>query len=203
VPELVIAIDRDEPKPMRARNPELPRALVSVVSRCLEKKPENRYADGGKLVGALESVEATPRPHGRRAIAVAAAIAVVMASGFAWSERGRGVGVRADLTASSTRVPASAAPRDEPAVTLRNMPPPRSSSPEALAEYAAALQSMCDSDTDGAAEGFVKAATLDPSLAVAYLRAAMLLWRQNAVAAMDSFHKVVVLRATARERKLL
>jgi serine/threonine-protein kinase len=52
------------PEPMRVRAPEVgvPRALDEVVMRCLEKRPEARWASVGELASALQG--ALRAPHG-------------------------------------------------------------------------------------------------------------------------------------------
>ncbi|MEZ6186567.1 MAG: serine/threonine-protein kinase [Planctomycetota bacterium] len=44
------------PPPLAERCPELPRSLIAVVDRLLQKKPEDRYPDAAALVADLERV---------------------------------------------------------------------------------------------------------------------------------------------------
>ncbi|MBI2392928.1 MAG: serine/threonine protein kinase [Deltaproteobacteria bacterium] len=62
--ELLIAIDRDAARPLAPV--EIPPALGGLVSRCLEKEPARRPADGAALVSALERVEPVRVPRVRR-----------------------------------------------------------------------------------------------------------------------------------------
>jgi serine/threonine protein kinase len=62
----------------------VPRPLVAVVARCLEKAPERRYQNGAELVRALESLEPSipvtlpPRPKSwRRSTSVMVALAML------------------------------------------------------------------------------------------------------------------------------
>jgi len=52
-PELGVAIMRDEPESLSALNSDLPPAVIAIVERCLQKRPTDRYADGGELAAAL------------------------------------------------------------------------------------------------------------------------------------------------------
>ena len=56
-------IRRDPPKPIHARNPDVPRALERVVMRLLEKLPTDRIATAGALADELEEIV---RGAGRR-----------------------------------------------------------------------------------------------------------------------------------------
>src|SRR5919108_4388613 len=111
------------PKPSEA-NPDLPGAIDAVVAKGMTKKPEDRYATGGELIG--EATEAlgeaaargtiapplsrpsTPgaqrRPMGTRArVAIAAALAVAMVAGvILLLNRGGDGGPRSSPTPGST-----------------------------------------------------------------------------------------------------
>jgi len=47
------AIAMDAPTPLRARRPDAPAELEAVITRCLEKKPADRFQDVGALAAAL------------------------------------------------------------------------------------------------------------------------------------------------------
>ncbi len=49
-------IRRDPPKPLRAREPEVPRALERLVMRLLEKLPADRYASASTVADLLDEV---------------------------------------------------------------------------------------------------------------------------------------------------
>lgn len=51
--QIIIALDRDEPAPPTARNPALPVGLERVILRCLQKRPEDRFASGEAVAEAL------------------------------------------------------------------------------------------------------------------------------------------------------
>jgi hypothetical protein len=44
---------REAPEPILRRRPDVPRALASIVMRCLEKQPADRPQDGEAIVLAL------------------------------------------------------------------------------------------------------------------------------------------------------
>src|SRR4051794_11062613 len=52
-PALCTAIIADEPTALREVRKDAPLELECVISKCLEKKPEDRYADVGALARAL------------------------------------------------------------------------------------------------------------------------------------------------------
>jgi len=97
-PAAVLAsVIKDTPPPVNEVNPSLPHVLGDMVTRCLEKEPDARYATAKDLGRALEemaeqvrsgtaatgapALEATPRqiPWG-----AAVAVAAVAAAGLAW-----------------------------------------------------------------------------------------------------------------------
>ena len=51
--DLLLAIVQDEPKPVRELRPEVPEELEAVITRCLRKKPDDRFPDIGELATAL------------------------------------------------------------------------------------------------------------------------------------------------------
>jgi predicted Ser/Thr protein kinase len=52
-------IRRDPPKPLRAREPEVPRALERLVMRLLEKLPADRYASASTVADLLDEIVAS------------------------------------------------------------------------------------------------------------------------------------------------
>ncbi len=60
--ETMTAILRTEPVPLLELAPTLPPALVRVVERCLEKRPESRFHSAHDLALALEAAVAAPPP---------------------------------------------------------------------------------------------------------------------------------------------
>jgi tetratricopeptide (TPR) repeat protein/TolB-like protein len=105
-PETLAAIIRDEPVPIVQLNPLAPPELARIVSRCLSKDPEDRYASTRDLVRDLRETRdritnasdtrhrTSPRiavqPRAMAAVALIAAL-VAFAGGVFWMFRERGV----------------------------------------------------------------------------------------------------------------
>ena len=60
VAELAAAIVRDPPRPIRDTKPDVPRALATIVERCMEKNPADRYASAAALRDALVAALVDP-----------------------------------------------------------------------------------------------------------------------------------------------
>ena len=58
--EIFSAITGAQPEPIAALNPEMPAPLCAVIMKCLNKSPQERYADCGELSAALASAGAAP-----------------------------------------------------------------------------------------------------------------------------------------------
>lgn len=58
---LLAAILLEEPVDVREHAPETPEPLAALVTRLLDKRPENRPADGSVLVAALDALGVAPR----------------------------------------------------------------------------------------------------------------------------------------------
>ena len=56
LPELIARVQRDEPARLRSICPAVGRDLEAVVHKCLEKRPEHRYATAGELAEDLQRV---------------------------------------------------------------------------------------------------------------------------------------------------
>jgi predicted Ser/Thr protein kinase len=68
LPELAVRVATEPPVALSSVRPDLPRGLSAVVSRCLEKPRERRYADVGELARALVAfAPAEARVHAERA----------------------------------------------------------------------------------------------------------------------------------------
>lgn len=55
--------------PLATLRPDLPAALCTIVERLLAKRPDDRFQSPGELLQAVEEVEATVTPRGRRSAA--------------------------------------------------------------------------------------------------------------------------------------
>ena len=99
--QLTASILRQEPRPVSELCPEAAGALESIVHRCLQKKPEDRFQKAAELKAALEEIRNAqtasqigpppPAPRINRltaAIALTAAAAMLTAgAGFWWMNR--------------------------------------------------------------------------------------------------------------------
>jgi hypothetical protein len=66
VAEVISAVLRDPPPPIRSVRPEVPEALEHVVMRCLEKDADQRFASAEELVAALDAASpGRPEPSRR------------------------------------------------------------------------------------------------------------------------------------------
>lgn len=177
-----IAVLRDTPALASSLVDDVPPALDRVIERCLEKDPTRRYADAGEVSRALESMSmevSAPgsSQRGPRRLWVVAALALLAAAG-ALALRAGGNGETPSAAPSSAHAVASGPPSapsghaaDGSAITAHA--PPRSTSPAALAAYAAGLQSMRDGAMGEGNTRFGEALELDPSFAAAQLRLAL------------------------------
>jgi eukaryotic-like serine/threonine-protein kinase len=69
-----LRIRRDPPRPLRAREPDVPRALEYLVMRLLEKLPADRYASASTVADALDEFEHTTVSLAPRQVVVQALI---------------------------------------------------------------------------------------------------------------------------------
>jgi eukaryotic-like serine/threonine-protein kinase len=60
--DLSSAILRDEPAPVESSRPDLPRGLSELVSRCLEKRPDHRFASAQDVTRELRRVSTLRAP---------------------------------------------------------------------------------------------------------------------------------------------
>jgi pSer/pThr/pTyr-binding forkhead associated (FHA) protein len=63
--ELYYAVHETEPRPIRDANPDVDVAMTEVVSRCLRKQPNDRYADFVELERAITAIELARNAHAR------------------------------------------------------------------------------------------------------------------------------------------
>ncbi len=103
------------------------------------------------------------RRWGRRSWA---ALAVTLALG--------GLAASNVLKGRSGAAPAGSAPAAPRATTLADLPLPTSDKPDALTEYRAGMQAFRDDNYTSAGHHFERAAELDPSMALAHLRVAII-----------------------------
>jgi Tol biopolymer transport system component len=60
--ESMLAVLRDEPRDVRSQRPEVPADLASIVQRCLEKGPDERFQSARDLAFALETIASASVP---------------------------------------------------------------------------------------------------------------------------------------------
>ena len=70
--EILIAVDRDPYPPPSAKNPRVSQAIDRIVARCLEKRPDDRFASCRELLGALSAVSLDNADNPSAALAPAA-----------------------------------------------------------------------------------------------------------------------------------
>ncbi|MCC6644157.1 MAG: protein kinase [Polyangiaceae bacterium] len=133
---VVAAIVADEPVPVTRLAPHAPRDLVTVIERCLQKRPELRPASAREVL-ALLADEHEPAPVTRRAVGTgrraSAGIAAALALSGAVSVWG--------LSRTTSGAAPAAGPPSAPAVPAASPPAPRgegSTPPDAPARQASA-----------------------------------------------------------------
>ncbi|MDC0747075.1 serine/threonine-protein kinase [Polyangium mundeleinium] len=197
--DVLAAILRDAPPPLPSRGAA--RDLASVVMRCLAKEPSERYADAGALLAALEAAPLrTPRRPRMAVLALPVAATALIAAWFS-------------LHAPPSRAPEPSAPSPAPRPTaITDLPLPSSSSTGAIDAYKVALQAFRDANWGQAQASLRKAIELDPTLAAAHLRLAIVLSPPGRVLRMSSslearaaYREATRLRGslTPRDRALL
>ncbi len=95
--EVLIAIDRDPPPPLTRK--DVPRRLVDVLDRCLEKDPTRRYPSARDLADALQSLPEVPARASRVWWLVAAAVAIGFGAVGVTSRRVPAPGAAAETSA--------------------------------------------------------------------------------------------------------
>jgi serine/threonine-protein kinase len=186
---VLIAIARDPAHPLRDRLPKVDPQIDAVVSKCLSKSPEERFASAAGVLAALGGAQPSgttesrvdvtpitrnrdtrrPRRGGRSATAwlAGALVLMVVVVGLA-SAAMRSARRERQKAAASASAPAAAT-----ATTLADLPLPATTVPEALTEYKAGLQLMRDDSFLMATHHFQRAVELDPAMALGHLRVAI------------------------------
>ncbi|MFS8066886.1 MAG: hypothetical protein ACMG6S_10995, partial [Byssovorax sp.] len=171
--DVLAAILRDAPPRLLSRNGSVSRALEGVIARCLAKDPEERYAHAGALLAALDaaaltSAGARARPSRRRLWPWLAPPIVGAAIAAAWPT------LRASTPSPRPLDAGAAMPAPRP-TAITDLPLPSSSDPEAIAAYRVALRSFRDASWGQAQTSLLQAVKLDPTLAAAHLRLALIM----------------------------
>jgi serine/threonine-protein kinase len=179
--ELLIAIARDTPAKASTRNAAVMPELEAVITRCLAKAPEARYASAREVLAALEGIgetSATSRPSAGVAthvqprkntwLTAIAAVVLGAAAVVGWRLRGHD-GATATPATPSASAQADAGHRG---IAMTDHPPPKTNVPEAALAYAKALQDLRDASLALGQQGLAHAVALDPGLAAAHVRLA-------------------------------
>lgn len=77
--QTLASILEDQPQPVAALNPQVPRALESVIGHCLAKRPEDRFASTAELAKELQLPAASTRRRWK--IPIAAVLAAIILTG--------------------------------------------------------------------------------------------------------------------------
>jgi serine/threonine-protein kinase len=212
--DLLTAILRDAPEALSRASAQVPVSVRRIVERCLEKDPDRRYQTCGAIasdlarssgtrpgrspmsqsspVGGLDVAALPATSQSRRAprlrrpvVALALALAATLVAGFVIRSR------------RQTAPVAATGPRP---TAVTDLPLPASRSPEALSEYAAAMQGFRDGNWGYVYEHLERAVTLDPSLAAAHLRLAIVHRGKYPSEARVAFARALLGRGTLSER---
>jgi eukaryotic-like serine/threonine-protein kinase len=154
---IAIAVATEPPIPPRNLRPDLPRSLETIILRCLEKEPDQRFASAAELSNALEPFESdsalevsaevpapataaapAPLPVRRRHAWTIAVLAVLIASALLWTQlrsaapsTNRRTGAPVETRTRSTDAKPTEAPERPPPVQEPTIPPPREPTPAA------------------------------------------------------------------------
>jgi serine/threonine-protein kinase len=227
---LLIAIARDAQTPLREHLPGIDARIDALVTRCLAKAREDRYANGDELAAALteaqsQAIERTTgsgvavlpggvvkRSRSRAFIGVGvAALAIAAGARAVWPN---GENAQAPLVAASAGANDSgAAPGGSasasggplapiPGVTrIVDLPTPKTDVPEAAAEYTAGIHAIYDNTWMIAGAHFMKAVTLDPAMAEAHFHLSMMMLpARHTDLRRAEYEKAAGLRARMSER---
>ena len=95
---MVAAHVSDAPPLLASRRPDIPPALATIITRCLEKNPERRPASASEVMEALDVIGTpAPVPHGTRRsfrLWMIAAVLLIIVSAYAMAACGLGSGIR-------------------------------------------------------------------------------------------------------------
>ena len=160
--ETMTAILREDPPALAAAVPGVPAALDRVVTRCLAKRPEDRFPSAREIVVALDgAADEAPRKGRPRLIAAVVFAVVVIAAIAAWKGRA--------LLGGTTVQPASQG------ASLSSIGEPPSAVPEANEYFEKGLFFMrAQLDIPRARQMFDRAIELDPSFGSARAMLALL-----------------------------
>ena len=133
--DLVLRMAHDEPTPLAKVQPLASRRVRDVVARCLERDPEQRYANAGELVNALERVLGAPDQHEQKPLPsrksarkwpLIAAVVLFAVLAALWLVSRPVRGPRDALPPASTQAQPSTPPAKQPSAPAlqKESPPP-------------------------------------------------------------------------------
>jgi serine/threonine-protein kinase len=203
VATLFSSVLSSEPRRLRDENLALPAELEAIVSRCLAKNPDERYASVQDLADALapfampsdrarlsspDRFGASALPQGDPLHESTAQAHVTPAAGEATEELWKPKAVLAAAIAIPLALvflglkltPATSKPPSDvlssaatDPIVVTDLPMPKTTSAEAAASYQAALQAVRDASIAQAGMEFRRAAAIDPTMAAAQLRSGL------------------------------
>ncbi|HEX8792044.1 MAG TPA: serine/threonine-protein kinase [Polyangiaceae bacterium] len=219
---LLVAMTTETPEPPSKRNPLVPAELEAVIARCMSKKPDDRYPSARELLGALERLDAAQSSQASLPTLDAQTTSGVAPSQPVTARRSRvaivgivlaacvgtlGIWRLASKPAAPTSVASSSssAPAAAPSAptALTDLPPPKSSNPQAVAAYRVGLQAFRDGNFEAFDAAIRDAIRLDPAFAAGELRMAFVLFHSVRGAVTDArahLQKASRLRADLSDR---
>jgi hypothetical protein len=102
--QILAAVERDTPATPSSINPQVPAVLDRIVTRCLAKKPADRYADAAALVEALSAVQ-VDAPVGAPPAKTVDGAPVRRRRGSRWWLAAAGVAVAAGIAVAYEELP--------------------------------------------------------------------------------------------------
>ena len=202
---MIVAVTRDQPPLPSTKNPAVGAALEALVMRCLEKDPAARPTMASLAASlarpALLEPGAAAASSGERVSPIRSRsllyvlFAAVLAGGVVlYASPRRAVRVEADGGAVADAAPVATA--------ITDLPLPASTVPAALEMYKKATADEHGGNMDAAGDDLEAATQLDPTLAAAHLRLALLRATTAADPARTHFALAVKHRDRLSERDL-
>jgi serine/threonine protein kinase/tetratricopeptide (TPR) repeat protein len=192
--DTLASVLRDTPKRVSELNASVPPDVERIVERCIEKLPDGRYPSGAELLVALDAIRLddarsapsvrvpgaptislltskATRPT-RKSVVLWLVLSIVGLVGAGLGIEVRARRMHASSNVATTRLAASTVDAEAtPTKTTKanDMPPPASSSAEAIAAYEEGVRAWNDGLNSGY-KSLDRALAIDPSMAAASLR---------------------------------
>jgi serine/threonine-protein kinase len=173
---ILVAIARDVAPPLRTRAPGVDEGTAAIVMRCLEKRREARFANGGELEAALTGVSRRPQVAGvsrrtgssLRIPGMALGVVAIFAAAVAWGGRGRTTA--APTPAAPASVMAASTPAPSTSVVRWADLAPSPADPRAAAKYRSGMELRWRGELAAGTRAIEEAISLDPDFASAHLQ---------------------------------